>query len=72
MILSEPLIKNISYSKLSLCQHILLIELDRNSEDEFSKKFVYSKGSACLGGIMVKSNVYNQIYPDRNIIRISF
>lgn len=63
---------NISYSKLSLRQHILLIELDRNSEDEFSKKFVYSKGSACLGGIMVESNVYKQIYPNRNIIRISF
>ena len=61
-----------NFSKLRMSLHILLIELNPNDEKRFSEKFIYSKGSACHGGVIAQSHVYHEIYPEKNVLRISF
>ena len=64
--------KEIIFNKIGIRQHILLLDIAASDEPLCSEKFVFSKGSACQGGITTKSHVYQWLYSTKNIIRVSF
>ena len=64
--------KQVNYSRVSRSLNIILLDIKASEESLCLEKFIFSKGSACHGGLISKSHVYQELYSAKNIIRVSF